>query len=308
MLSILIVNWNTRDLLRACLFSLRDALGELEHEIIVVDNDSNDDSAAMVATDFPEVRLAASATNNGFARGYNMEYELSSGVWVWLFHHDTEVEPGAAETLIEFLQTHERCGGVASALIDAIDGKPQRSCRTFPTPAALWAEASGLARAFPRSKRFGFYKMGWWSYADARQVDQPMASSFLMRRAAIDSITIAAPGGAEPLFDERFPIFFNDVDLCWRLRQSGWEIWYLPASRVKHWGGASTRQVKPEMIAESHRSLAAFYRKHWHGRLCTLLYIATLLLMTVSGAWRYRRALKRQASQVGSPIQSDFVS
>lgn len=293
MLSILIVNWNTRDLLRACLFSLQAALGDLEHETIVVDNASGDGSAAMVAGEFPHVHLVASDTNDGFARGNNRAYELSKGDWVWLLNPDTEVEPGAAEALIEFLQTHQKSGAVASALIDAVDGKPQRSCRTFPTPAALWAQATGMASAFPRSRRYGFYKMGWWNYADTRQVDQPMASSFMMRRAAVESIITASSGPDSQLFDEQFPIFFNDVDLCWRLKRQGWEIWYLPNSRVKHWGGASTRQVRAEMIAESHRSLANFYRKHWRTTMNPLLYLATMSLMTISGAWRYRRALKR---------------
>ena len=284
MLSVLIVNWNTRDLLRACLSSLEQHLSAIEHEIIVADCASSDESAAMVEREFPGVRLLASTQNLGFARGNNLAFEHSSGEWLWLLNPDTQVFAGAAQTLISFLEARPRVGGVASALVDARDGSFQTSCRTFPTPAALWCEASGLARLFSRSKRFGFYKMGWFSRRTARQVEQPMASSFLLRRAAIES-----SGG---LFDERFPIFFNDVDLCWRLIQGGWQVWYQPEARVLHWGGASTSQRRAEMIAESHRSLEEFYRLHFRARLNPVVFWATVALIRVSGRAREMRARK----------------
>ena len=287
MLSVLIVNWNTRDLLRACLASLRGNLGALEHEVIVVDCASGDDSSEMVRAEFPEVTLVASEENLGFARGNNLALEHARGEWVWLLNPDTEVFEGAAERLLSFLESRPQVGGVASALIDARDGSLQKSCRTFPTPAALWCEATGLARLFPRSKRFGFYKMGHFSLRTARRVEQPMASSFLLRRAALESI------GA--LFDERFPIFFNDVDLCWRLIEGGWEIWYEPAARVRHWGGASTGQRRAAMIAESHRALEAFYQLHYRARLNPALFWATIGLVRLTG---WARVWSRSVSSV----------
>ncbi len=289
MLSVLIVSWNTRDLLRACLSSLRHHLGHIEHEIIVVDCASSDESAAMVEHEFPAVQLVASKENLGFARGNNLAFENARGEWIWLLNPDTEVFAGAGETLISFLETHPRAGGVASALIDARDASFQKSCRTFPTPAALWCEATGLARLFARSKRFGFYKMGWFSYRTRRQVEQPMASSFLLRREAIES-----SGG---LFDERFPIFFNDVDLCWRTQENGWEVWYEPKAKVLHWGGASTKQRRALMIEESHRSLGEFYEVHFRSRLHPLLFWATIGLVRLSGHARVLRAQKRPASR-----------
>jgi GT2 family glycosyltransferase len=284
MLSILIVNWNTREYLSACLSSLFVACKNIPHEIIVIDNASNDGSAEMVRLEFPSVELIASKENLGFAAGNNLAYAHSRGEWIWLLNPDTEVIPGAPKSLVAWLQADDKRGAVASALIDARDKKPQRSCRTFPTPAALWVEALGLARRFPRSRRFGFYKMGWWTYDDARPVEQPMASSFLMRREAIES-----SGG---LFDEDFPIFFNDVDLCWRLIQNKWEIWYLPEAKVLHHGGASTSQRRPEMIAESHRALRVFYAKHFRAIVSPLVYFATVLMMELAGRarlWSLRR-------------------
>jgi GT2 family glycosyltransferase len=287
MLSILIVNWNTRDLLRACLLSLRDTCRDIEHEVIVVDNASSDNSSSMVRAEFPEVKLLANSDNRGYAAGNNQAFNEARGEWIWLLNPDTEVQPGAPLAMCQFLQMHPHCGAVASMLVDAHTGKPQRSCRSFPTPAALWVEALGLARRFPRSRRFGFYRMGWWKYDDARMVEQPMASSLMLRWQAIEEA-----GG---LFDEQFPIFFNDVDLAWRLHVAGWPIWYLPEAKVLHHGGASTRQVRPAMIHESHRSLQLFYQKHWRKSTNPLTFATTLLMMRAAGALRVAVAQRRRS-------------
>lgn len=287
MISILIVNWNTRELLRTCLNSLHSlTTHNIEHEIIVVDCASSDDSAAMVAREFPAVRLIASDQNLGFAAGNNRAYDAATGQWIWLLNPDTEILDNSAQTLLERLQLQPHTGAVASALVDARDGHIQRSCRTFPTPAALWAQASGLAKLFARSTRFGFYKMGWWNYRDARAVEQPMASSLMLRRQAIEE-----SGG---LFDEQFPIFFNDVDLCWRLWQAGWEIWFEPRSRVRHWGGAATSQMKPAMIAQSHQSLRKFYAKHYRGHVAAPLYFATVGMSELAGRARILATKRRK--------------
>jgi GT2 family glycosyltransferase len=289
MVSILIVSWNTRGLLRDCLLSLRDHEARARLEIIVVDNASSDGSAAMVRAEFPGVTLIASDHNLGFAAGNNRAYAQSSGEWVWLLNPDTQVLAGALDALLDRFEQDERCGAVASALIDARDGHTQRSVRAFPTAGALWAEASGLARAFPRSRRFGFYRMGWWRMRDARPVEQPMASSLLLKRTVIEEC-----GG---LFDERFPIFFNDVDLCRRVVQNGWRIWFEPASRVRHWGGASTRLVRAAMIAESHRALLKYLLLHEHAGTRPLVFAATLLLVRLAGAARVGAARIAQARE-----------
>jgi len=265
MLSILIVNWNTRDLLRACLQSIEAELGGsgMDFEVVVVDNASADGSAAMVAEEFPQVNLIASNENLGFAAGNNRAYSEAKGEMIWLLNPDTELLPGSGSSLVLCLQSIPKAGAVASALIDARDGSIQRSCR------------------------FGFYKMGWWNYLDRRKVEQPMASSLLLRREAIE-----AAGG---LFDEAFPIFFNDVDLCRRLWDSGWEIWFEPASRVRHWGGAATRQVRPAMIAESHWSMRLYYEKHYRGKISPFTYWPTVWMFAAAGKFRVMRAKRAES-------------
>jgi hypothetical protein len=270
LLSICIVNWNTRDELRYCLRSLLDHPGiRTANEIIVIDNGSSDGSSATVAREFPRVRLIANEKNEGYARGNNQAIEVSRGDFILLLNPDTRVLGGCVERLAAFLQARSEAGGVAPRLISP-DGTTQRSVRSFPTPAALWFDALGLARLFRRFPFFSRYRMLFWDQQDMREVDQPMASALMLRRKAVEQT------GS---FDERFPLFFNDVDMCYRLKQAGWKIYYLPDAVVVHTGGASTRQVREFALRESHRSLAEFYRKHYAGKVCWASYWAT-----VSGA------------------------
>jgi hypothetical protein len=294
MIAILVVNWNTRDLLRACLLSLRENLRDVENQIVVVDNASNDESAQMVRDEFPTVYLIENTTNEGYARGNNQAFEYSmrwNPQWIWLLNSDVEINEESLPQLLDFAQNKPQSGAFASALVDARDGHIQRSCRTFPTPRALWAEATNLQKIFARSRKFGFYRYGDWNMKTAREVEQPMTSSLLVRREAIEKI-----GG---LFDEQFPIYFNDVDLCYRLRQHNFAIWFVPLSRVKHWGGASTNQNKPAMIQESHRAMEAFYVKHWNIEYSMLIYRATVALIRASGKFRYWRASRRKRARNG---------
>ncbi len=278
--SAVIVNWNTRELLRACLQSLANSLPPPD-EIVVVDNASADGSAAMVADAFPEVTLIANPDNRRYAAANNQGIAHARGDLVWLLNPDTEVAADTLATLIRLLECDQQLAAVTCRLIDPVTRRVQPSVRTFPTPLALWIEALGLARLFPRSRLGGQYRMTWWDYDDEREVEQPMTSCLLLRRAA------ATPLG---WFDEAFPLYFNDVDLCYRLRQAGWKIRFTPATEVIHHLGASTRQVRAEAVQASHRGLLRFYRKHYRGRLPELVYAATVALILFSGWVRGRLA------------------
>lgn len=276
-LSVIIVNWNTRDLLRACLASLRTALAHspLSAEVLVVDNASSDGSAAMVAAEFPEAVLFANRENLNYAGGNNQGIAASTGEYLLLLNPDTEVPAGAPDALIELLRSQPKTGAVAPALVYP-DGRIQPSVRGFPTPQALFGELSGLGRLVPRSA-WGAYRVAELPSDQPSTVDQPMASAFLVRKAALDQI------GA---FDEQFPLFFNDVDLCFRLKQAGWEILYDPRVRVVHVGGASTRQVRPEAIRRSHDGLRRYYEKHYRGKLPAPVYAAIIALIGLGGSLR----------------------
>ena len=274
--SVCIVNWNTRELLDACLSCLRDNAGELALQAIVVDNASTDGSADMVQKQHPWVTLVANQENRFYAAANNQALKLAAGPFKLLLNPDIVVPPGSLETLLGSMAEHERAGAVAPRLREP-EGAIQRSCRTFPSPEMVWWEALGLSRAFPRHPVFAAYRMGWWDYDCERRVDQPMASALLLRGQALNEIG---------LFDEQFPMFFNDVDLCQRLWDAGWQVWFTPAAEMTHHGGASTRQVRREMIVESHRSFVAYYRKHYRGKLGPVSYWLAVGMLKAAMWWR----------------------
>jgi len=283
-LSVVIVNWNTRDLLRACLASLRASLAAspLQSELIVVDNASTDGSAAMVAAEFPEARLFANETNLNYAGGNNQGIAAASGEFILLLNPDTEVPEGAPDALVCLLHELPEAGAAAPALVFP-DGRVQESVRGFPTLRALTGEITGLARLLPRSS-WGRYREQALSTDRPSLVDQPMASAFLVRRTAIEQV------GA---FDEQFALFFNDVDLCFRLKLAGWAILYDPRIRVVHVGGASTSQVRPEAIRRSHEGLRRFYAKHYRRTLPGPIYALVTTLIGVAGVIRAKLAARR---------------
>ncbi len=250
MTSVLIVNWNTRELLAECLGSLPIGFGGEAHEVLVVDNGSTDGSVAMVRKSFPEVRLVALAGNRGYAAGNNLAAGKATGDELMFLNADTRLRRGCVEALRMRLYANAKIALVAPKLI-LPDGSVQASCRGFPSPLSVAMDAIGLAALLPRA--FGSYRMRTMDYGVAQRVPQPMATCWLMKRSAWERV-----GG----FDERFPIFFNDVDWCRRAANLGLEAWYEPAAEVEHVGGASTRQVRPQMVWESHISLLRYYRKH----------------------------------------------
>ncbi len=276
MLSVCVVNWNTRDLLRACLQSLYRYPPSEPIEVIVVDNASADGSAAMVRAEFPQVVLIANSENLGYARGNNQAMQRAQGEFILLLNPDTEVFEDTLDNALAFMRAHPDAGAIGAKQLFP-DGRVQPSVRGFPTPANLLFEVSGLARLFPKSRRLGGYRMRWFTYDAVAEVDQPMATFLMTRRAVIEQVG---------LMDEAFPLFFNDVDWCYRIRQAGWKIYFVPRVRILHHGGASTRQVRLSAIRESHRALEAFYRKHYRGRLNPLIYALCIGAIRLGGALR----------------------
>ncbi|MHB1000915.1 MAG: glycosyltransferase family 2 protein [Armatimonadota bacterium] len=271
-LSIIIVNWNTKDLLRRCLQSIYENPATGDMEIIVVDNASGDESASMVRNEFGDVLLIANSENTGYAEGNNQGFKIAKSDNILLLNPDTEIRPCALDVMLSFLGAHPDAAAVAPKLVYP-DGRPQSSCRGFPEPWSILFEYTKLSRIFPGSRTFGAYRMTWFDYSRESEVDQPMASCMLIPRKAVDDIGI---------FDAGFPIFFNEVDWCYRAKQRGWKIFYTPNAEVLHHVGGSTRQVKPAMIKESHRSLKKFYDKHYKNRISSVLYWIIMSAISVN--------------------------
>ena len=277
-LSIVIVNWNTKDHLRRCLGSIRKNPPAGEFEVIVVDNASADSSAEMVRQQFGEVTLIGNAENAGYAEGNNQGIAASRGEYILLLNPDTELKPGALDTLLAFGRGRPEAAAVGCRLVGP-DGKVQSSCRGFPNPLGVLFEYTKLSRLFPKSRLFGSYRMTFFGCDREAEVDQPMGSCLLLSRKAVEDVG---------MFDSDFPIFFNEVDWCYRTKQMGWKIYFTPDAEVVHWGGAGTRQVKPQMVRESHRALRKFYEKHYRSRLAGPVYWFIIAAIAVNSFFASR--------------------
>lgn len=255
--SVVIVNWNTRDLLGACLKSLQEH-APAGVEVIVVDNASSDGSADLVRNTYPFVKLIEPGTNAGYARGNNLGMEASSGDFILTLNPDTEVFDDTFDAAIKAMKRLPDVGAIGARQVDAKDGTTQRSVRGFPSLAGILGAALKLDRAFPRTA-LGSYLRPDFDYEHEQRCDQPMGTFLMMRREALVAVN---QGPTLRPFDEAFPIFFNEVDLLKRLRDAGWSAAYVPSVRILHHGGEGTKQVKKAMIWESHRSLIRYLRKH----------------------------------------------
>ena len=256
MLSILLVNWNTKDLLGACLASIYSQPPTEPFEVIVVDNASSDGSAEMVAEKFPQVELILPGKNTGYAAGNNLAFAAAKGEWLLTLNPDTEIMKGAFDAALQVLKAHPKAAALGVKQI-GVDGKVQASVRGFPTLRGVLGDVTGLGKVFRRSK-LGSYRLQDFDYELEQVAPQPMGTFLLFRRAALEAV-----GDPKKPFDEGFPIFFNEVDLLYRLKNAGWDCLYSPSATIKHFGGESTKQVKKNMIWESHRSLVRFFEKHY---------------------------------------------
>jgi GT2 family glycosyltransferase len=300
-IGIIIVSYNTRELLRACLESLRGCT--LPLRIVVVDGASADGSAAMVRAAFPEVCLVEPGRNTGFAAGNNIGLcrMTDDGGWgmgdgdsaptpnphppspdhVLFLNPDTVVHPGAIEALAAFLEMHPRVGAAGPRLLN-LDGSIQTSAFRFPTLAMAVLDLFPPGEALP-----GRLYNSWWHgrYAQERSgstpfpIDHPLGACILARREVVEQV-----GG----MDEQFFMYSEEVDWCYRVRRAGWAIWQVPAARVTHVGGAATRQFRTRMLMALYESRLRFFRKHyqpsfnrWHLRIVLAGMLRAALL-----AWR----------------------
>jgi hypothetical protein len=254
MLSIIIVNWNTVEMLKACLLSLQSFPPECPVEVLVVDNASTDGSPEMVKADFPNVILLEPGKNTGYAEGNNLAAKAARGDYLLLLNPDTEVFPTSLPLSIGWLEANPKFAGICARLIGP-DGETQSSVRGFPSILGIIGDISGLGSKL--GGKWDSYRLSKFDYKKEQLAPQPMGTFLLFRRSALEQI-----GRIDQILDPSFPIFFNDVDLSYRLHLAALETKYVPSIHVKHHGGMSTKQVRKPMIWESHRSLIRFLKKH----------------------------------------------
>ena len=252
--SIVIVNWKTPRLLAGCLRSLlKDPAARTDFELLVVDNNSGDGSVEMLRRDFPFVTTIANQDNVGFGRACNQVIPDAKGRYVLLLNPDTVVVDQAISKLADFMDANGDCGGAGPKILNA-DGTLQLSCRrSFPSPAVAFFRLTYLSVLFPRHPAIARYNL---TYADANQemeVDALSGSCMMVRMAAIQQIG---------LLDEDIFMYGEEIDWCWRLKQAGWTVNYVPAATVYHYHGASSRFRRVGATINLHKGMEVFYRKH----------------------------------------------
>lgn len=292
--SVLIVNWNTSDLLRSCLTSLRSLPEAAELETVVIDNGSADGSADMVAGCFPEVRLLRNETNAGFARANNQGFRRSMAPHVLLLNSDTQVGPGVITACRDHLRDHAEVGVVGCRIANA-DGTPQNSIFRFPGLWGVVSTAFGLARLRPTSPLLNRDRYGLLCPDRLISVEVVMGSFFMVRRSDIEG----------DLLDDGYFMYTEEADLCRRMRERGLRVDHLPVGPVVHLRGASSRTPEQRAWSEEAKKRAQLrYLDKWHGPVTAWLANAVLLVGALPRlvVWAGRDAVDRALGRPGGRL------
>ena len=267
--SAIIIVYNGMKFLPDCLTTLVADTISISHEIIAVDNGSSDGSADYIANAFPAVKIIRNGANLGFARAVNIGLQAASGRYLYVLNQDLRFRPGATSTLLAKLKGDDSLGMIGPKYV-GFDGHLQHSARAFPTCKHVWYDALFLSHWLPSSREFGSWRMTWFDHESEMFVDQPMGSVMLMPRGVIARVG---------LLDESFPIFFNDVDYCKRIRAAGYRLMYFPTAVVEHYVGGSTRKRPVRMKIESHRSMYRYLKKNARWYQYPALWLTGVVLL-----------------------------
>lgn len=269
--SIIIVNYNVKELLRQCLQSLAG----VGCEIFVVDNASKDGSVEMVREEFPEVKLIASDKNLGFAKANNLALRQAQGRYLLFLNPDTVVPDETLSTIIQCMDGDPKVG-VATCFIELASGGMDMDChRGFPTPWASFCHFSGLAKLFPRSRLLGQYHQTWKDLSKPHEIDSCVGAFMMVRREAMEEVGV---------WDEDFFFYGEDLDWCYRFREHGWKVVFYPHVKIIHHKGASSgmkkssqevttasRESKRRARKASTEAMRIFYEKHYRQKYPAVL-------------------------------------
>jgi GT2 family glycosyltransferase len=290
--SILIVSFNTRAVLRECLESIERESAGLHVEISIVDNHSSDGSPEMIEASFPQVRLIRSSVNLGFGAANNAALEGCSGRYIVLLNSDAFLCPGSLRLAVRHMDENPRAGLGGGRLVGR-DFSWQPSARMFPGILSDLSVMTGLASRFPKSRIFGFFDRTWADQSLASEVDWVPGAFSIIRADLLERIGF---------FDPAFFLYSEEVDLCRRIKSAGYQVWYWPDITVIHIGGESSRQVKSlemsstgaQLVLWRMRSTLLYYRKH-HGAKAWLAKMTELALYHLTAL---RNSLSRDPRRV----------
>ena len=266
-LSIIIVSYNTKELLEDCLKSVKTAINNLSSEVFVVDNDSHDGTSEAVKKNFSWVKLISNDKNLGFSKANNQAIKKAKGEYVLILNPDTKVSPDTFTLMLDFMKKNPDVG-VASCRVEFPNGELDVDCRRhFPTPWRSFTYFSGLSRLFKGSKIFDQYNYCYQSEANEQEIDACVGAFMMIPKKAIDKVG---------MFDEEFFFYGEDLDWCYRFHDHGYKIVYTPITKIIHYKGASsgikkssqeitkaTSQTRKMVMHQSVRAMRIFYKKHY---------------------------------------------
>lgn len=250
--SIVIVNWNTRQLLLRCLQSILDHSGRRSVELIVVDNASADGSAGVVARRYPQVILVENQTNLGFAKANNLGIKRSRGDYVCLVNSDILVLDRSIDRMCDYMDRNPEAGLLGPRLLNA-DRSMQLSCKRFPTLLNYACESFGVNKLLPHSRLFCGEHLRYFSHGKLLRTEALVGAFLMVRRKALEEVG---------LLDEEFFIYGEEIDWARRFWASGWEVVFFPKAEVVHYGAASSARDPTRFYRENYRSKLRYWRKH----------------------------------------------
>lgn len=263
--SIVIVTWNARRYVEKCLESLQCQRACPPMEIIVVDNASSDGTVESIKKRFPCVKIVRNNCNLGFAKGNNIGIRLSQGKYLCLINPDVKVAPDCLATLLGFMEQDSSIGISGPRMLSA-DGRVQRSCMRFPGAWSVFCRAGGLDSLFKSTRLFSGLLMHDFRFDRVCDVEVLNGWFWVVRRRALEQVG---------LLDERFFMYGEDVDWCYRFHQNGWRVVFCPTAQAVHYGGASSARVPIRSYVEMWKADAQYWRKH-HRRLGSMFYLVVL--------------------------------
>lgn len=264
-LSVVIVNYNVRFFLQQCLESLQRSLADIDSEIFIVDNHSSDSSRSYLQSlksdSSPLIHVVFNEDNPGFSKANNQAIAQAQGEYILLLNPDTIVPEPSLKEALDFMDMHVECGALGVKMIDGKGVFLRESKRGMPTPWASFCKMFGLSAVFPKSSLFSRYHLGFLPENEINEVDILSGAFMLMRRKALDK---------SGLLDERFFMYGEDIDLSYRIQQSGFVNYYFPKANILHYKGESTKKDNMNYIRVFYRAMVQFAAKHYHGHFIWL--------------------------------------
>jgi len=261
-LSVIIVNYNVKHFLEQCLHSVLNASAAIATEIFVVDNNSVDGSTQLVKEKFPQVQLIQNKKNVGFSKANNQAIRMAKGKYVLLLNPDTVVEEDTFSKIIGFMDHHPEAGGLGVKMIDGKGNFLPESKRGLPTPWVAFCKMFGLSKLFPKSKKFGRYHLSYLNENETHEVEVLAGAFMLLRKETLEKTG---------LLDETFFMYGEDIDLSYRITQSGYKNYYFPKTTIIHYKGESTKKGSLNYVKVFYNAMIIFARKHFSGGGANLL-------------------------------------